>query len=81
MNSLIFLQYGLDDNAVSNFPYALVDSSASIIHASFVLILLDAPLPQFFIILQGKAGATDVSNLLRAFLMVYLNSVSSGSMK
>ena len=51
------------------------------VHASFVLILLDAPLPQFFIILQGIAGATDVSNFLRAFLMVSLNSVSSGSMK
>ena len=37
-------------------------------HASFVLILLDAPLPQFFfIILQGIAGATGVSNFLRAF--------------
>ena len=32
-------------------------------------------------ILQGIAGATDVSNFLRAFLMVSLNSVSSGSMK
>ena len=45
-----------------------MDSSASRIHASFVLILLDAPLPQFFtIILQSIAGATDVSNFLRAF--------------
>ena len=43
--------------------------------------MLDAPLPQFFIILQGIAGATDVSNFLRAFLMVSLNSLSSGSMK
>ena len=64
------------------FPIrVLVDSSASRIHASFVLILLDAPLPQFFIILQGIAGATDVSNFLRAFLMVSLNSLSCGSMK
>ena len=59
----------------------LVDSSASRIDASFVLILLDVPLPQFFKFLQGIAGATDVSNFLRAFLMVSLNSVSSGSMK
>ena len=59
----------------------LVDSLASRIHASFVLILLDTSLPQFFIILQGIARATDVSNFLRAFLMVSLNSVSSGSMK
>ena len=57
------------------------DTSASRIHASFVLNLLGAPLPQFFIILQGIAGATGVSNFLRAFLMVSLNSVSSGSMK
>ena len=35
----------------------------------------------FFIILQGIAGATDVSNFLRAFLMVSLNSLSSGSIK
>ena len=59
----------------------LVDSLASRIHASFVLILSDSPLPQFFIILQGIAGATDVPDFLRAFLMVSLNSVSSGSMK
>ena len=32
----------------------LVDSSASRIHANYVLILLDPPLSQFFIILQGK---------------------------
>ena len=60
---------------------SLVDSLASRMHASFVWILLDAPLPQFFMILQGIAGATDVSNFLRAFLMVSLNSLSSGSMK
>ena len=62
----------------------LADSPASRIHASFVLILLDAQLPQFLlllIILQGIAGATDVSNFLRAFLMVSLNSLSSGSVK
>ena len=60
---------------------SLVDSSASRIHASFVFTLLDPPLPQFFfIILQGIA-ATDVSYFLRAFLMVSLHSVSSGSMK
>ena len=58
-----------------------MDSLASRIHASFVLILLDAPRPQFFIILQGTAGAPDVSNFLRAFLMVSLNSLSSRSMK
>ena len=50
-------------------------------HTSFVLILLDASLPRFLIILQGIAGATDVSKFLRAFLMVSLHSVSSGSMK
>ena len=61
---------------------SLVDSSASRIHACLVLILLVPPLPQFFfIMLQGIAGATGVSNFLRAFLMVSLNSLSSGSMK
>ena len=35
----------------------------------------------FYTILQGIAGATDVSNFLRAFLMVSLNSLSSGSIK
>ena len=78
MNSHLFLQYGLRDLMVSSFPIRiLVDSLASRIHASFVLFLSDPPLPQFFIILQGIAGATAVSNFLRAFLMVSLNSVSS----
>ena len=35
----------------------------------------------FLLVLQGIAGATGVSNFLRAFLMVSLNSLSSGSMK
>ena len=75
MNFLLFLQYGRG----IEFPTRIfVDSSPSRTHASFVLILLDALLPQFFIILQGISGATDVSNFLRAFLMVSLNSVSSG---
>ena len=50
---------------------------ASRIHASFV-VFLSYLFPQFFIILQGIAGATDVSNFLRAFLTVSLNSLSSG---
>ena len=45
-----------------------MDSSASRIHASFVRILLDVPLPQFFVILHGIAGATDVSQLLTRVL-------------
>ena len=75
-SSFLFLQYGFhDDSAMISPIRSLVNSSASKIHASFVLILLDAPLPQFlrlFIILQGIAGATRVSNFLRAFLMVLL---------
>ena len=35
----------------------------------------------FLLILRGIAGVTGVSNFLRAFLMVILNSLSSGSMK
>ena len=42
----------------------------------FCLNVVDAPLPHFFIILHGIAGATDFSSFLRAFLMVSLNSVS-----
>ena len=82
MNSHLFLQYGLHDNAVSNFPYTFlwIHQLPEYTQVLF-LILLDPPLPQFFIILQGIAGATDVSNFLRAFLMVSLNSVFSGSMK
>ena len=64
---------------------SLVDSLASKIHASFDLILLDlSPFPQFWLfllVLQAIAGAIGVSNFLRAFLMVSLNSLSSGSMK
>ena len=82
MNFHLFLQYGLHDNAASNFPYAFlwIHQLPEYTQVLF-LILLDPPLPQFFIILQGIAGVTDVSNFLRAFLMVSLNSVSSGSMK
>ena len=51
----------LHDDLVSGI---LVDSS----HASFVSLLLDSPLPQFFfIILQSIAGSTGVSNFLQAF--------------
>ena len=63
----------------------LVDSLTFKIHASFDLIFLDlSPFPQFWLfllILQGIAGATGVSNFFRAFLMVSLTSLSSGSMK
>ena len=73
MNSHFFLQYGLRDLMVSSFPYAFwwihqLPEYAGVLF----LILLDAPLPQFFIILQGIARATDVSNFLRVFLMVSL---------
>ena len=75
-----FLQYGPHDNTVDFSIRILEDSLASRIHASFVLILLDAPLPQF-VILQGIPGAIGVSNFFRAFKMVSLNSLSSGSIK
>ena len=78
------MQYGLHVDVGNDSPIrSLVDSLASRIHASFVLILLDEPLPQFLlflIILQGIAVATGVSNFLRALLMVSLNSLSSQSM-
>ena len=65
----LLLQYGLRDLMVSSFPIRiLADSLASRIHASFVLLLSDTPLPQFFIILHGTARAPDVYNFLRAFL-------------
>ena len=82
MNSILFLQYGPHDNSVSYFPYAIlwIHQLPEYTQVLF-LILMDAPLAQFFMILQGKAGAIDVSNFLRAFFMVSLNSVSSGSMK
>ena len=64
---------------------SLVDSLASKINASLDLISLDLPQVTtcwlFLLVLQGMAGATGVSNFLRAFLMVSLNSLSSGSMK
>ena len=63
----------------------LVDSLASKTHASFDLVLLVLPrVPPclFFLqVLQGTAGTIGVSNFLRAFLMVSLNSLSSGSLK
>ena len=61
---------------------SLLDSSASNRDACLVLISLDAPLPKlFFKILKGKARAINISNFWRAFLMVSLNSLSSGSTK
>ena len=51
-----------------------MDSSASRIHASFVLILLDAPLPQFFAILHA---ATPGSRILCGF-GILLAWISSG---
>ena len=63
----------------SEFPIRiLVDSMASRMHASFVLFLTDPPLPQCFIILQGIAGATDVSNFLRAKIDGFLEFLILG---
>ena len=39
------------------------------------------PCLHFLLVLQGKAGAIGVSNFVLAFLMISLNSMSSGSMK
>ena len=75
MNFHLFLQYGLHDDAVMILPYAVLWIHQLPEYTSFVLIFLDAPLPQFFTILQGIAGAIDVSNFLRAFLMVSLNFI------
>ena len=65
--------------------HILVGSLASKIHANFDLISLDLPSVTtcwlFLLVLQSIAGATSVSNFFRAFLMVSLNSLSSGSMK
>ena len=62
-----------------------VSIMASRIQASFDLITLDlprvAPCLLFSLVLQGMAGAIGVSSFLRAFLMVSLSSLSSGSMK
>ena len=63
----------------------LVDSLASKIHANLDLnssvLLRVSPCLHVLLVLQGIAGAIGVSNFLRAFLMVSLNSLSSGSMK
>ena len=69
----------------SPWPRSVVDSLASKIHAKLDLNSLVlprvSPCLHFLLILQGKGGAIGVSNFLRAFLMVSLNSLSSGSMK
>ena len=63
----------------------LLDLLASKIHAHFDLNSLVLPRVSpcllFLLVLQGITGAIGVSNVLRAFLMVSLNSLSSGSMK
>ena len=79
MNSHLFLQYGLRDLMVSSFPHAFwwIHYLPKYTQVLFLL-LSDPSLRQFFYkTKQGKAGATDVSNFLRAFLMVSLNSLSS----
>ena len=62
----------------------LIDSSASTIQACLVLcfaILRQVSPRQFTGVLQRIAGGIRISNFLRAFFMVCLNSSSSGSMK
>ena len=83
MNWNLFLQYGLHDDLVKILPYAVfwIHQPPEYTQVLF-LILLDAPLPQFFfLILQGIAEAIGVSNFARASLMVSLNSLSCRSMK
>ena len=82
IKSHLCLQDGLRDLKVQNSPCAFwwihwLPEYTQVLSC----FLSDPPLPQFFIILQGIAGATGVSNFLRSFLMVSLNSLSSGSMK
>ena len=71
-------QFGRDSSRRS-----LVDSLASKIHTSFDLISLVlprvSPRLHVLLVLQSIARAIGVSNFLRAFLMVSLNSSSSGS--
>ena len=59
----------------------LVDSPASKIHAKLdlksLVLLRVSPCLHFLLVLQGTAGAIGVSNFLRAFLMVSVNSLSS----
>ena len=80
MNSHLSLQYGLHDVAVSNSPYAFwwihwLPENTQVL-SCFCQVRHSHNFSKFY-----RAGATDVSNFLRAFLMVSLNSVSSGSMK
>ena len=59
MNCFLFLQYGLHDDLVMNFPYAVsqIHQLPEYTQVLF-LILLDPPLPQFFFtILQSTVGA------------------------
>ena len=62
----------------------LVNSSASTMHAYFVLHFFSTLLVSLYLsrwVLQGIAAGIGTSNLLRAFFMSCLNSWSSGSMK
>ena len=78
--------YGPHDSSVKIFSMrSLVDSMASRIHASIDLISLVlwrvSPCLLFLFVLQGTAGAMDVSIFLRELFMVSFNSLCSGSMK
>ena len=72
MNSHLFLQYGPHDILIVTLPYAVfwihqLPEHTQVLFFNFVG--CTSPTILFFIILQGIAGATDVSNFLRAFLM------------
>ena len=76
MNSHLVLQHGLRDYVVQNFPIRnLVDSLASRIHANVICFC------QIRHSHKGRAGATDVSNFLRAFFVGLLEFRILWSMK
>ena len=62
----------------------LVDSSASTMHAFFVLWVPEVLQVSLYfppLVMQGIAAGIGSSNFLRAFFIVSLNSASAGSVK
>ena len=78
VNCHLFLRYGPHDELVEILSYAIVW-----IHwlPRPLVLLRVSPCLLFLHVLQGMAGAIGVSNFFRSFLMVSLNSLSSGSMR
>ena len=82
VNCHLFVHYGPDNDSVKNFSHAQFCGFTGFQNTRkfwFDLIgfTTGRSMLTLLVVLQGKAGTICISNFLRAFLMVFLNSLSS----